>query len=313
MRLQLQNIHALITAATLYAAVGCTGSSIRENSSGSAGSAGVAGDSASGPGGAGATPVSPPVATSTPPVAGRPSLPPIGQAGANAGAPAVAPQPDDDAGVSPAATDAGTPNQGRVACSTNAYVTNSGSDSVSIIDTATHEVSATIPTGKAPVNPVFTPDHRHVYVANSQADTITVIDVLTNEATSIPAGGERPSGLAFSPDGRVLYVSLISADYVSPGSFHSIDLATGKTSPPIQMGADPERIALTLDGSRLFIDNLLDGTMAVIDTAMNKVIATVMLGDLPFNPLMSKDGTVVYVGVMSANHIAVVDANTYQI
>jgi YVTN family beta-propeller protein len=43
------------------------------------------------------------------------------------------------------------------------------------------------------------------------------------------------------------------------------------------------------------------------------VIARLMLGDLPFNPLMSPDGSLVYVGVMSANHIAVIDTKTNQI
>ena len=201
----------------------------------------------------------------------------------------------------------------QVACTLNAYVSNSNSDSVSVIDTTTNTVVATIPTGKAPVNPTFTPDRRHVYVSNSQAGTLTVIDVKTNQTTTIPAGGDRPSGLAFSPDGNTVFVSLIGQSYNSPGSLVSIKLGTGAISQPLPMGADPERIALTPDGERLFVDNLLDGTMAVVDTTSNSVIATLMLGSMPFNPLMSPDGTRVYVGVMSAGHITVVDTKTNQI
>lgn len=197
-------------------------------------------------------------------------------------------------------------------CTPNAYVSNSFDDSVSVIDTNTHKVIATIPTGTAPVNPVFTPDRRRVFVSNSQADTLTVIDVETNEAVTMSAGGSHPSGLAFSPDGNTLYVSLI-ADFVSPGAVLSIDLKTGVASPPIPMGADPERIALTPDGKRLYVNNLLDGTMAVVDTGSRQVITTLMLGDLPFNPLLSPDGSMVYVGVMSANHIAVIDTETNQV
>jgi YVTN family beta-propeller protein len=128
----------------------------------------------------------------------------------------------------------------------------------------------------------------------------------------MPAGGSNPSGLAFSPDGNTRYVSLI-ADFVSPGAVLSIDLKTGVASAPIPMGADPERIALTSDGKRLYVNNLLDGTMAVVDTTSSTVITTLRLGDLPFNPLLSPDGSVVYVGVMSANHIAVIDTQTNQI
>jgi YVTN family beta-propeller protein len=224
-----------------------------------------------------------------------------------------APDLDSDAGAAPSDDETSIPGKTQVACTLNAYVSNSGSDSVSVIDTTSNKVIATIPTGKAPVNPTFAPDRQHVYVSNSQTDTITVIDVKTNEATAIPAGGDRPSGLAFSPDGQTLFVSLISEDYVSPGSVHSIKLATGEATPSIRMGADPERIALTPDGQHLYVSNLLDGTLAVIDTASSKIVATLMLGDLPFNPLMSKDGSLVYVGVMSANHVAVIDTKTNQI
>jgi YVTN family beta-propeller protein len=260
-----------------------------------------------------ATPSPAPVATGSGGHGQLPGGPASGGTGGRDSAVEPEPEPDADGGTAPGNADSGMPDKPRPDCTLNAYVSNSGSDSVSVIDTTSNQVVATIPTGKAPVNPTFTPDRRHVYVANSQDTTISVIDVATNQVTTIPAGGERPSGLAFSPDGDTLFVSLISEDYVSPGSVHSIKLRTGEVSASIPMGADPERIALTPDGTRLFVNNLLDGTMAVIDTGTNAVITTVTLGDLPFNPLMSIDGSVVYVGVMSANHIAVVDTNTYQV
>jgi len=209
--------------------------------------------------------------------------------GAGTGAGGMPAPLDVDAGVAPPTEEPTRPVQ---RCPTKAYVSNSGADSVSIIDTNTHEVLTTVRTDKAPVNPTFTPDRRQVYVANSQASTLTIIDVETDKVTTMSAGGERPSGLAFSPDGQTLYVSLISQDYVSPGNVLSIQLSSGKASAPLRMGADPERIALTPSGDRLYVNNLLDGTMAVIDTATFKISTTLTLGDLPFNPLMSPDGSV---------------------
>jgi len=257
---------------------------------------------------------SPDIGTASPIPPPPPKAAPAFDAGAAPAADIPNPQMalDDDAGAIAQPDRPSSPTAGALPCTPNAYVSNSFADSVSIIDTNTHTVIATVPTGSAPVNPVFTPDRRKVYVSNSQSNTLTVIDVETNEVTTIPAGGSNPSGLAFSPDGNRLYVSLI-ADFVSPGAVLSIDLTTGVASPPIPMGADPERIALTPDGARLYVNNLLDGTMAVIDTASAKVIATLNLGELPFNPLLSPDGTVVYVGVMSANHIAVIDTATNQV
>lgn len=308
-------IHCRFVALMLSAAVGCGSSAAPVDTANSTASvAGARSPTVTPAAGTPAVAAPPAVVSAAAGSVARAPLPVAGSSGAAgigaAGVRGMEAALDADAGVPPQ-DEAGRP--AAASCPTNAYVSNSGSDSISVIDTSTHKVLATVPTGKAPVNPTFTPDRRQVYVSNSQDTTITVIDVQTGMAKTIPAGGERPSGLAFSPDGKTLYVSLISQDYASPGSVHSIDLATGQMSTPIRMGADPERIALTPRGDRLYVNNLLDGTMAVIDTAKNSVLTTLMLGDLPFNPLMSPDGSVVYVGVMSANHIAVVDTTTNQV
>ena len=48
-----------------------------------------------------------------------------------------------------------------------AYVTNSGSASVSVINVATNGVVATVPVGGRPIGVVFSPNGSRVYVANS--------------------------------------------------------------------------------------------------------------------------------------------------
>ncbi|MFD4620355.1 YncE family protein, partial [Streptomyces sp. NPDC058475] len=59
---------------------------------------------------------------------------------------------------------------------TFAYVTNDSSGTVSVIDTATNTVTATIPVGTAPQGVALTPDGTRVYVTNSGSDTVSVID-----------------------------------------------------------------------------------------------------------------------------------------
>jgi len=65
-----------------------------------------------------------------------------------------------------------------------AYVANSGDGTVSVIDTATRKVVATIPVGKGgggAVTPddgvAVTPDEKRAYVANSGSNTVSVIDM----------------------------------------------------------------------------------------------------------------------------------------
>ena len=72
----------------------------------------------------------------------------------------------------------------------NAYITNSGSNTVSVIDTATNTVVSTIPVGISPGGVAVTPDGSKVYVTNLGSANVSVF--LT---TPIIPVGNGPSGL----------------------------------------------------------------------------------------------------------------------
>jgi YVTN family beta-propeller protein len=83
---------------------------------------------------------------------------------------------------------------------TKVFVTNTNSDSVSVINTATHTVTAVIPTGHGPFISQISPDQTKEYVSNARDTTVTVIDIpsLTVIAT-IPGVGSQPFDMAFGP------------------------------------------------------------------------------------------------------------------
>lgn len=60
------------------------------------------------------------------------------------------------------------------------YVTNSGSNTVSVINTATNTVVKTVPVGTVPVGVAVHPVGTHTYVANSGSTTVSVLDTATN-------------------------------------------------------------------------------------------------------------------------------------
>lgn len=74
-----------------------------------------------------------------------------------------------------------------------AYITNSGDNNVSVIDTATNKVTATIHVGNGPIGVAITPDGSKVYVVNGNDDTVSVIDTSTNKVTATMNVGHRPS------------------------------------------------------------------------------------------------------------------------
>jgi len=72
------------------------------------------------------------------------------------------------------------------------YVANTGSfnpSTVSVLDTATNTISATVAVGNGPVGVAVKPDGSKVYVANEGANSVSVVDTATNTViATIPVG-----------------------------------------------------------------------------------------------------------------------------
>ena len=84
---------------------------------------------------------------------------------------------------------------------------NYDSASVTMIDTNTEQVIATIPVGKNPQDITWAPDGRFAYVANVNENTVSVINAETMAVTAtIPTGGS-PTSVAVLPDGTEAYVT----------------------------------------------------------------------------------------------------------
>ena len=76
---------------------------------------------------------------------------------------------------------------------------NSGSDTVSVINTATNAVMDMITVGSFPVGvaAAVTPNGARVYVANNGSDTVSVINPTNNAVSTIPT--PPPPGMTHSP------------------------------------------------------------------------------------------------------------------
>jgi YVTN family beta-propeller protein len=81
------------------------------------------------------------------------------------------------------------PNGSRV------YISNGKDATVSVIDTATNKIIATIEVGKRPWNMAITPDGGKLYVANGRSDSVSVIDTKTNTKIKDIPVGTRPWGV----------------------------------------------------------------------------------------------------------------------
>ena len=176
-----------------------------------------------------------------------------------------------------------------------AYIPNSSDDTVSVIDTTTNTVTATISVPGVGFGVAVTSDGSKVYVASGAG--LSVIDTATNTVTAtIPAasGDQGLGGVVVTPDGGKVYASL------GTGTVSAIDAATEAVTATIAIpsvfggvgGGMP--VAVTPDGSKVYVSSVNDDTVAVIDTAKNVVVSTFFVAE-PEGAVVTPDGSKVYI------------------
>jgi YVTN family beta-propeller protein len=145
---------------------------------------------------------------------------------------------------------------------------------VSVIDTATDTVTATVPVGNWPWGIGVSPDGTRIYVTNFNNETISAIDAATNTVTAtIPLDG-TPKGVAVNPAGTTLYVTI-------GNNVSVINVQTKTVIANVTVGTYPTDVALTPDGTRIYVANAQSNDVSVIDAATNTVTATIPVGNSP--------------------------------
>jgi YVTN family beta-propeller protein len=187
------------------------------------------------------------------------------------------------------------------------YVVNVASNDVSVIDTTSNTVVATIAVGPQPNGVAVTPNGERIYVSNFQADTVSVIDAATRTVVGTIAVGEEPVGIAVSPDGAKVYVANRGSSSVSV-----IDSATDQVVATVTDGVGPgsNGIALSPDGTRAYVNNAFSrdpGTVSVIDSAAATVVDTIEVARNPKRIAIAPDGLTGYVANFRSWNISIVD------
>ena len=113
---------------------------------------------------------------------------------------------------------------------------NSGSNDVSVINTATNTVVATVNVGLVPIELGASPDGAHVYVPNSGSNTVSVINTATNTVVATVNVGLLPQAVAVSPDGSRAYVANVNSNTVSV-----INTATNTVVATVDVGSRSSR------------------------------------------------------------------------
>lgn len=168
----------------------------------------------------------------------------------------------------------------------------------------------------------------YAYATNEISGDLSIIDGRTLKVVATVPLGRRPRGIVASPDGRYLYIALSGSPIEGPpGKQHGpepppdksadgigvFDIASGSISRVIRGVSDPEKLAVSHDGRRLYVASEDTGNAVVMDVASGRTLASIPVGGEPEGVRVTPNGRFVYFTSESANRVSVVSTATDQL
>jgi YVTN family beta-propeller protein len=204
---------------------------------------------------------------------------------------------------------------------TQLIIPESKKNTVEFSNTCPWTRTATVTVGLHPAGIAATPDGALALVANygdgTNPGSISMINIATHALAKTlsfqlaPDGFPvQPNRIAILPDGSRAYVT---SHACNPGSFvFIIDMSTFAVIGNIPVGCFPAAMAVTPDGSQLWVTQRGDSRMDAFDTATNALVASFnvpLATGVAFDPA----GKTAYVGEgLSPGFIDVIDTSSYQ-
>jgi YVTN family beta-propeller protein len=186
------------------------------------------------------------------------------------------------------------------------FVSNTRSNSITVVDKRVRQAAAVIPTAAGPAGLALDRRRERLYVACSRADEVQAVDVLSGEVVEHAklSPGDGPRELALTPDGRQLLSVNSGSDSVT-----IFDLSPLSRQDRIEVGSGPGSLVIDPAGRRAYVFNTLGSTITVIDLARRAVVATVATESSPLRGQFTVRGDKLYVVHERSPYLTVIDAD----
>ena len=164
------------------------------------------------------------------------------------------------------------------------YISQVFGRNVLVVDTRALRVIATIPVGRSLGGIAISGDGAHAYVADQDGRNLVVLDTAARRVEkTIPLRG-GPEAVVVTPDGRTAYVALSELD---PGdanvarkldsAISVVDLRSAHVVRSIRIAGRNLDLAVSSDGTKLYVGSDRVDTGTVIDTKSNTLLHTIKL------------------------------------
>jgi len=154
-------------------------------------------------------------------------------------------------------------------------VANWCSYTVSVISVETNKVVKTIKIGRYPRGIVINNDSTKAYVAEMGGNRIHVINLQDFTTSFIPIGS-NPRAIVLSPDNTTMYVTMNLSGRVA-----SWNLVTNTAGKSVKTGNAARSLAISKDGSALYVVNYKSDTMSRVRTSDMKVTQNIKVCNEP--------------------------------
>jgi phospholipase C len=193
------------------------------------------------------------------------------------------------------------------------WVTESGTNTVSVISTSTNKITNTVVVGIYPHGIAITPDGKTAYVANTGpntgpggSQTVSVCDVAGQTETGTIDVGEAPQIVTVSPDGSLVFVTCADGVYV-------IKTSGGHVSKLPEPLHQPHGVTVTPDGRHAWVTDSERDQVVVLSTSTLRTVARIGVGRTPWNTAFSSDGSSAYVTNSNENTVSVINTATQRV
>ncbi|MCI4331074.1 MAG: YncE family protein [Thermoplasmata archaeon] len=229
------------------------------------------------------------------------------------------------------------------------FVTNYGSNNVSVISDSTRSVVATIAVGASPYDAAYDSGRGEIFVGNEKGGTVSVINDTNNTVVKTISTGGYPIGVAYDGGaGEVFVAGDQTSVYVISDSSNSvvatvgvgnvtdsitydpthggvytamfddatvwrISTATNLVTAIIPVGGNPIGIATDVAKGEVFTANSVYSNSSVISTASNKVITNLRVGSGASAVAYDQAQGDVFVTNSGSNNVTVISDSTTKV
>ena len=154
-------------------------------------------------------------------------------------------------------------------------VSNWCSYDLKVISVASQKLVKTIKIGRYPRGIAVSNDSTKAFVAEMGGNRIHVINLEDFSVSYIPIGS-NPRAIVLSPDNSMLYVTMNLS-----GKVASWNLTTNKAAKTVKTGQAARSLAVSSDGTALFVVNFVSDTVSKLRTSDMKIMQTIKVCNEP--------------------------------